>query len=418
MSEKKNILILTADAGFGHRSAALAIQTALEEMHGADCVIDLVNPLEDKRTPFFLRDSQSDYDLIVKQAPELYRMGYDASDNPIPSAIAESALMILLYEAMRDLVTTYKPDAIVSTYPLYQSALEAVFTIDRVAIPLYTVVTDLSSVHRIWFNRASDACLVPNQTVRDLAIANNLKPENVIETGIPVSPKLMQEKRSKEVIRRELGWDPNRLTILAVGSKRVDRLIETVDTINHSGFPVQLAVAAGKDDTLYENLKAIEWHIPAYLFEYVSDMPLLMHASDAIICKAGGLIVTESLACGLPILLVDVLPGQETGNAEVIVQGSAGDLALQPLDALITLSHWMMNDQALLKIRAANSRRLGRPCAAHDVAEIVWKGALKGPVDRRRHKIIERTSLQELINHYHPPLLEKLTELRLRGDHD
>jgi hypothetical protein len=30
----------------------------------------------------------------------------------------------------------------------------------------------------------------------------------------------------------------------------------------------------------------------------------------------------------LPILLVDVLPGQETGNAEVIIQGGAGDLAL------------------------------------------------------------------------------------------
>jgi 1,2-diacylglycerol 3-beta-galactosyltransferase len=133
----------------------------------------------------------------------------------------------------------------------------------------------------------ADACLVPNQTVRDLAIASNLKPEKVIETGIPVSPKLMKENRSKETIRRELGWDPHRLTILAVGSKRVDRLIETVDTINHSGFPVQLAIAAGKDAALYESLKAIDWHIPAHVFDYVSDMPTLMHASDAIIVQGG-----------------------------------------------------------------------------------------------------------------------------------
>jgi hypothetical protein len=72
---------------------------SMEQMHGAECELNLVNPLEDRRTPFFLRDSQSDYDLIVKQAPELYRMGYDASDKPIPSAIAESALKILLYES-------------------------------------------------------------------------------------------------------------------------------------------------------------------------------------------------------------------------------------------------------------------------------------------------------------------------------
>jgi 1,2-diacylglycerol 3-beta-galactosyltransferase len=44
-------------------------------------------------------------------------------------------------------------------------------------------------------------------------------------------------------------------------------------------------------------------------------MPTMMRAADAIICKAGGLTVTESLACGLPLLLTDVIPGQETGNA-------------------------------------------------------------------------------------------------------
>jgi hypothetical protein len=32
MSEKKCILILTADAGFGHRSAALAVQAALQKL--------------------------------------------------------------------------------------------------------------------------------------------------------------------------------------------------------------------------------------------------------------------------------------------------------------------------------------------------------------------------------------------------
>ncbi len=242
MTDKKRILILTADAGFGHRSAALAIQAALEELAGPDCELYLINPLEDKRTPFLPGDSQSDYDLIVKQAPELYRLGYDASDNTIPSAIVDSALVILLYEVMHDLVATYHPDAIVTSYPLYQSALEAVFTIDRIFIPLYTVVTDLSTVHRIWFHKAANACLVPNQTVRDQAIASNLKPEKVIETGIPVSPKLNQEDRSKAEIRRELGWDEHRLTVLAVGSKRVDRLIETVNTFNHSGFPVSVGL--------------------------------------------------------------------------------------------------------------------------------------------------------------------------------
>jgi UDP-N-acetylglucosamine:LPS N-acetylglucosamine transferase len=35
-----------------------------------------------------------------------------------------------------------------------------------------------------------------------------------------------------------------------------------------------------------------------------------MHASRLIIRKGGGLIVTESLANGLPMLLIDVIPGK------------------------------------------------------------------------------------------------------------
>ena len=52
MGSPRQILICTADAGFGHRSAALAVYAALEEVYGDRCHIDVVNPLEDKRAPF------------------------------------------------------------------------------------------------------------------------------------------------------------------------------------------------------------------------------------------------------------------------------------------------------------------------------------------------------------------------------
>jgi len=69
-----------------------------------------------------------------------------------------------------------------------------------------------------------------------------------------------------------------------------------------------------------------------------------MHAVDFVVCKAGGLIVTEALACGLPLMLIDVIEGQETGNAEFVVDNGAGDIARMPLDMLETLYHWLSND--------------------------------------------------------------------------
>jgi hypothetical protein len=52
----KRILILMADYGYGHHSAANAIAEALKETHNQDCVVEIVNPLNDERAPAFLRN--------------------------------------------------------------------------------------------------------------------------------------------------------------------------------------------------------------------------------------------------------------------------------------------------------------------------------------------------------------------------
>ena len=70
MPEPKRVLILTADAGFGHRSAANAIAEALQDTHGNDCTYEIVNVLDDERTPRVLRDIQSDYDRIARDMPD------------------------------------------------------------------------------------------------------------------------------------------------------------------------------------------------------------------------------------------------------------------------------------------------------------------------------------------------------------
>ena len=106
MSEKKKILILTADAGFGHRSAANAVAAAIEEKYSDDLSYEIVNPLDDKQTPAFLRDSQADYTKWVRSVPELYRFGYDASDALVPTALMESTLAVLMNETMNSLAGT------------------------------------------------------------------------------------------------------------------------------------------------------------------------------------------------------------------------------------------------------------------------------------------------------------------------
>ena len=97
-----------------------------------------------------------------------------------------------------------------------------------------------------------------------------------------------------------------------------------------------------------------------------------MRAADCVIGKAGELTVSEALACGLPLILVDVIPGQETGNADDVVFGNAGVLVRDPIVVLETICHWLEKDKLYYKQQAENARQLGRPRAAFDAAEWIW----------------------------------------------
>jgi 1,2-diacylglycerol 3-beta-galactosyltransferase len=397
MDKIKHILILVADAGFGHRSAANAVKVALEERYSQYVDVSIVNPLEDPRAPLILRESQADYDRIIQNMPDLYRFGYQTTDSPIPVAVMESILTVLLFEVLADVLSKYKPDAILCTYPMYQAPLSAIFKIRRHTIPLLTVITDLETIHSLWFHRDIGSLLLPNESVKQLAISNRMDPAKLVITGIPVHPDVVGDTRSEEEIRSSLGWASGIPTFLVVGSRRVSGIKELIRVFNHYGSPLQLVVVCGRNEELYREMQATDWHIHAQIYEYTDQMPLFMHAANGIVCKAGGLIVTESLACGLPIMLMDVIPGQETGNAEFVVENEAGDLVFDPLTGLETLTHWLKDDHQLLKHRAIQAACLGKPYAAYTVAEMVWESALQGPVDKAGKHIHGRPTIIQLL---------------------
>jgi len=375
----KRFLVLTADTGLGHRITAQSLANALSDLYGDCCEVKIVNPMNDARAPDFLREGQTDYDKAVREMPELYQLGYQMSDVPLAAAIIETGLTVMLSEVVRDLLIRYQPDAIITTHQNYLAPLRAVFDSDGRRIPLLTVVTDLSDVHQMWFNPVSDLCFVPNELVREQAIKYGLQPEKVKVTGIPVSPEMAKQEQDVAAIRAKLGWRQDLRTVLIVGGKRVANLSDALRVLNHSGLPLQLAIVAGGDNELFQTSSNMKWHLPTYLYNFVDNMATLMHASDCVICKAGGLIVTESLACGLPLILFGVIPGQETGNANYVVESGAGELALSAFDVLEIMHHWLDNGAELLARRAYNARQLGRPYASYEVAEMVWAAAQQGP---------------------------------------
>ena len=368
----KHILILTADYGYGHRSAANAIAQTMQEMYGKDCQVEIINPMDDPRTPPFLRDGENGYDKVVREIPELYKLGYRASENRLAGLLLNSSWTLMMFNILRDIIRKKEPDVIVCTYLFYQGILSAVFAVEGRHIPLLTVVTDLETIQSLWFHPVADVCLVPTQTAYDLAIEAGLPAEKVKIVGIPVRPEILKGNLDRTAIRTSLGWREDLFTVLAIGSKRVGRLYDALSVLNHSGFPLQLIIAAGGDKDLYQRCQETEWHVETHIYNFVSEMGTFMQGADCVVGKTGGLTVSESLACGLPLILVDVIPRQATGNANYVVTGDAGVLASNPTEVLEAMCHWLENDRVHYNLQALNARRLGRPRAAFETAELIW----------------------------------------------
>ncbi len=379
MSNPRRVLLLMAEAGFGHRSAAQALAAALEQLYGEQCVLEIFNPLDDERTIGLMRNTQTSYDQFVKQRPDLYRASFEFSDQTVPSAVMDGAYMVTLFDTLRSKLRSFQPDVIVSVYQAYAAPLGAIFALERRHIPLIIVVTDLVTIHRQWYNKLADVIVVPTQEAYDLGIKYRMAPEKLRLVGIPVSPLFAAPAQDKSTLRTALGWRPDMTTALVAGSERVPNLMETLRALNHSGLPLQLAIVAGGSTALYEQLQATTWHTTVHVYNFVDNMADMLRACDFVICKAGGLITSEALAAGLPLVLIYVIEGQETGNATYVVENGAGEQPADPLATLETIFHWLDQDGVLLADRTAQARRIGKPRAALDIAELAWQAAAQGP---------------------------------------
>lgn len=81
-------------------------------------------------------------------------------------------------------------------------------------------------------------------------------------------------------------------------------------------------------------------HQKTHLYNFVTNIGNLNRSRGFVMGKPQRVAVTEALACGLPLIWINVIPGQETGNANYVVNGDAGDLS-DPMEVLEVMCHWL-----------------------------------------------------------------------------
>jgi processive 1,2-diacylglycerol beta-glucosyltransferase len=134
-----------------------------------------------------------------------------------------------------------------------------------------------------------------------------------------------------------------------------------------------LTITAGRDESLRRELIELALGAPAKadILGWTDRIPELLMTHHVAISKAGGATTQESINALCPLLVSQIVPGQEEGNYELIRRNDAGALAETPAAIVATLERLFASDAALWRHWRTNLRRLAQPAAARTIAATV-----------------------------------------------
>jgi processive 1,2-diacylglycerol beta-glucosyltransferase len=314
----KRVLVLTAGFGEGHNTAARSIREALEALGDADV---LVGDLYANATPRVNSTVKLGYSMAINRAPWIWRLIFVVLDRP---GWMESAMWTTapLRKEMERLIVEFRPDVIVSTYPLYAYLYRRIQQ-SRLGVraPLITVVTDSVGVNSAWHRCLSDAFVVADGETAELLASRGVPRELVHTLGFPVARYFATATPlpASATAPWKLLFMPSTQVHLTL--RQIEALLDVPD--------VELTVVAGRHARIYEAVKAAGFPGErCRLVGWTDAMPRLLCEHHAFIGKAGGAIVQEAIAARCPFLVSHLVPGQEEGNIALIERLGVGRQAL------------------------------------------------------------------------------------------
>jgi processive 1,2-diacylglycerol beta-glucosyltransferase len=156
-----------------------------------------------------------------------------------------------------------------------------------------------------------------------------------------------------------------------------------------------LTITAGRDEALRRELLELADGAPAFceVLGWTDRIPELLMTHHVVISKAGGATTQESINALCPLIVSQIVPGQEEGNYELIRRHDAGALAETPEAIVATLQRLFADDAALWRHWRTNLRTIARPAAARTIVATVLdecgslSGATATPPSSARSKV-------------------------------
>jgi 1,2-diacylglycerol 3-beta-galactosyltransferase len=396
----RGVLFLISDTGGGHRRAAEAVIEALTAKYGTSVRPVVCDPLAGPDAPRTLRWLAGLYGPAIRWAPWAWGAAYHVTNSGLAMAVLARTLFAPAQGPVATAARACQPAVIVSCHPLTgRAALRAAMAhgLDgRVGqdgrrlpagIPVITVVTDLARVHASWLSPAGARIAVSSSVARARCERAGIPPGRCIESGLPVSAGGLRGSPSRESLRESLGVPAGAFVVLvAGGGEGCGGVVRQTRAILRQFSGVHVVTMCGRNTRARRHLT--RWRLRSAgrltVLGFVDNSGDWLRVADVVVTKAGPGIIAEAACARVPLVLTSHVPGQERGNAALVVQAGAGCAVRGTRGAQRALASLTDSPVALASMREAGAR-LARPDAAAVVADLI--AAEAGLAGRRPERV-------------------------------
>jgi 1,2-diacylglycerol 3-beta-galactosyltransferase len=371
----QKLRIVFFDAGGGHRNAANAIKTVIEQQ-GRPWQVELLN----------LQDLLDSIDPLQKIAKIRLQDGYNLLLRKGWTRFTPQMLLMLhgvlrlrhrvVVKALSKYWKEYSADVVLSVIPNFNRALAESIRSTMPAASFVTLITDFADYPpHFWIERESQYVICGTERAVAQAIALGHTRERVFRTsGMVLNPRFYstaQVDRAKE--RERLGLRPDWPTALVLfGGHGSSVMLKIAQRLQQSELQVQMIMICGHSEKLANALRAMPKSKPMFVEGFTKQVDYYMSLADFFIGKPGPGSIAEALHFKLPVIVernAATMP-QERYNTEWVVENDAG-IVLSSFDQIEAAVQKLLDGATLQRLRTNVGKFRNR--AVYEAVDIIAK---------------------------------------------
>jgi len=366
---QRKILLMYITKVSGHRQATVAIQQSLKQLDPS-VEAPAVNGFG-YTYPVLEKVVHNTYMRVIKSTPKVWDYIYDNPKIVKNSQSIKNFLHKTSHEKVAKLFERYQPDTVVCTQAFPCGMIADFKRANKLDTKLIGVLTDFEP-HSFWINKGVNYYIVPTLEGKERFMKKGV-PEDMIKVyGIPLRMKFAMQL-NKRPIALKLDLDPDIPTILIMGGGQglgpIKAIVKSLIKVN---LNIQIIVISGKNKKIINSLnrKAKRTKKRINIYEFANNVDELMEVSDLIITKPGGMTTAESLAKGLPMIIVDPIPGQEMRNTDFLIKKGIG-IRVDDIDEIGEEVELLLRSPERLNAMRKEAYANSKPHASLDIAKLI-----------------------------------------------